>query len=228
MELLELLGHPVFGEELCKTLTFEDAVRIQHSLGKEKKFPCTIQVTDKKGLTLTFKEINPETIRIYRLIKGKDVFMLFVNAAIRNRLEIVQSLLNVGFDINYVGYNETTALLETIYFGNKEGTLFLIQNGANVNTVNKSRRSPLLGAIIYDDAEITKLLIDNGANVNEADKNGLTPLHAATDQQNEQIIRMLIKHGANVNTVDHNGRTPLMLARSPEIVGLLKEYGARE
>lgn len=75
---------------------------------------------------------------------------------------------------------------------------------------------------------IIKRLIDAGAAVSGRTANDLTPLHLAAEEDNVFAAKLLLKNHAKVIPQDFEGKTPLDYAESPEMISLLKKYGAKE
>ena len=106
----------------------------------------------------------------------------------------------------------------------------LLAAGANINTRDNFERTPLMYAIDCD-IELVQFLINSGADVNAKDDIGYTALmHNITQKYiNIEIVKLLLNAGANVNVKAKWNHTPLLLANdNPELVKLLKYYGAKE
>jgi hypothetical protein len=73
---------------------------------------------------------------------------------------------------------------------------------------------------------VLKLLFNAGAEIRQDDS---TILHGPVIAGAKNVTQYLLENGANYNGVDDRGNTPLTLAsefRHPEIIALLKQYGA--
>lgn len=80
-----------------------------------------------------------------------------------------------------------------------------------------------------DNVRAVELLLAAGAEVNIKDKFGHTPLQHASLMHNKLALELLLAHKADVNVRDEKGKTPLdhvLHSGSPEIVALLRKYGA--
>jgi ankyrin repeat protein len=87
-------------------------------------------------------------------------------------------------------------------------------------------------------------LIAAGADPSAADRRAVTPLHRAVRTRSAAAVRALLEGGADPHRANRSGSTPLMLcawttgrsgsggaearAELPEIVRLLRQYGAAE
>lgn len=94
--------------------------------------------------------------------------------------------------------------------------------------------SALVLAAAWSQTGMVRVLLDAGADPNVgADKDGLTALMWSAKNFDEQLemARMLLEAGAEVNVRSGLGETPLQIAQqydNPNIVALLREYGAEE
>jgi ankyrin repeat protein len=80
---------------------------------------------------------------------------------------------------------------------------------------------PLTRAILEENkAEIVSLL-KRHANPNIISARGITPLEAAVQSSDLEIVALLLEHGAKAEL-----GYPLHYAKSPEVIALLKKYGA--
>jgi uncharacterized protein len=119
----------------------------------------------------------------------------------------------------------------------------LLDHGANVNLQDLNGYTPLIDAVPVDhlaSLAMVRLLLEHGANVNVQDEQGNSVLYfavleaivsaAKTKETDNDIIRLLLEHGADPNIADKQyGYTLLTTAGNrPDIVALLKQYGARK
>lgn len=116
--------------------------------------------------------------------------------------KVVQLLIQRGADINHVGNDGFTPLLNAIGIQDENSARILIEHGANINAQNSDGDTGLI------------LAASNSAGSNS--KNQLykkwkkkTTNNDVTDH--ERIIKMLIENGADVNHKGAYGKTPLML-----------------
>ncbi|XP_035222948.1 ankyrin repeat domain-containing protein 12-like [Stegodyphus dumicola] len=99
----------------------------------------------------------------------------------------------------------------------------LLREGARVNAIDFAGWTPLHEACNYGWYDIVKLLIQFGADVNAPGLDSDTPLHDAVVNKHEKIVKFLLKYGADPLQKNAHRRTPLDVARSEEIIRLLKE-----
>lgn len=102
------------------------------------------------------------------------------NACMRGDVEMVNSLVNQGADVN-----EKNPLPEPKYR----------------NVFREESETPLFAAIRAEKPALVNLLLDKGAAVNVSAPRSGTPLHLAVETANPDIVRMLIDKGADVNAM---------------------------
>ena len=121
---------------------------------------------------------------------------------------IMQSLLQLGADINPSLPFKEPLISHWIVNGDKDILRLLLENGANFNAVGSNSFTPLHCAIAVRDTEKVLLLLEKGANPNVADSDGFAPLYYAVLGGNIEIILLLLEHGAKPDSNDNEGWTP--------------------
>ncbi|XP_070574394.1 ankyrin repeat domain-containing protein 12-like isoform X2 [Ptychodera flava] len=106
--------------------------------------------------------------------------------------------------------------------GDVQTTKSLIKQGADVNCQDFAGWTPLHEACNHGFYDIAKQLLKAGANVNIQGLNDITPLHDAAVNGHVKVVELLLKHGANPLQANNTGKTPLNIARSQQIIQLLK------
>ena len=153
-----------------------------------------------------------------------------VQAAKRNDLAAVQSLLRQRVDANAADGDGATALHWAAYHGSVEILDALIAAGAEPDRANDLAITPLALAAGNGHAPIVERLLARGADPNAASLTGVTPLMRASRTGSAASARALLARGANVNAAERERRqTALMWAaaqRHPEVVTLLLDRGA--
>lgn len=97
----------------------------------------------------------------------------------------------------------------------------LLEGGADPN-MKMSSATPLMMAAEYDCPNMIALLIENNAKI-DADA-----LVMASGNGSKKAVKALLDAGADPNAASNNGDTPLSVAKSKQIISMLKKAGATE
>lgn len=153
------------------------------------------------------------------------------NAGEHDKLDVIQSALKEGIDINRLDSQGWTALAAAAEFGSAATVEFLLDHGANINRKNAKGETALFQA--RGSLETANVLVERGIDINATDFYGHVALNSAlTSRESEahmQVIEFLLLKGANPNVKDEEGRTPLhQAARNINVRGakLLLRFGA--
>ena len=156
--------------------------------------------------------------------------------------EIMSLLLAKGADVNFLGRDGETALMEA---NSAEKVKLLVARGAQVNTTDKEGRTALMLAVDRGDVEIVEALLQAGGDASVVNKEGATVLMYALQEPSPynpqetakltkrriEAARMLLLRGniGDVNAQNEDGETLLMRAVNlgePELVKALLDRGA--
>ncbi len=137
----------------------------------------------------------------------------FVCAAKSNPVSVLQTLGRLGSDINAIGNEGCTALMELVASGDMEATKRLLTHGADVNSCSAANSLNALSfAAIQGREEFLYLLLDHGAELELRNLVGYTALHSACTENQLTCAALLLKRGADIETLATDGRTPLLSA----------------
>jgi serine/threonine-protein phosphatase 6 regulatory ankyrin repeat subunit B len=151
-------------------------------------------------------------------------------ASAEGDLEIMQSLLDGGANVDDRDAFHRTALLVASGDGKFEVAQLLVRYEADVNSTDGVGWTPLHAASRDGHFDIVHLLLDHGTDVNAKKVDRWTALHLASYFNFFDIAKALVERGANAHERNDEGRTPFQLAemrRNQEIMRLLSEYSAR-
>ena len=156
--------------------------------------------------------------------------------------EIMKLLLAKGADVNFLGRDGETALMEA---NSAEKVGLLVARGAQVNTRDKEGRTALMFAVDRGDVEVVEALLQAGADASVANQEGATALMYALQEPSPynpqetakltkrriDAARLLLLRGqiGDVNAPNENGETLLMRAINlgeTELVKALLDRGA--
>lgn len=168
-----------------------------------KKF----ETTPDEILTLVKKgaEINAKD--------KKSGFTPLILAVINSNLNVIETLIECGAEVNTTEKNGFTPLI--LAAGSDfEAVKILIQSGADVNFRDNIGATALMYSSAYTkNSSIIKMLIQSGADVNAKNNYGTTALmYAAEKNKVPEIIETLLRSGASVNSKNDDGESALMLA----------------
>ena len=134
--------------------------------------------------------INKETINQADALSG---YCPLHNAVLGGSVEAVETLINLGADVNKTGEHKlVTALHLAASLGHTEIIKNLVAHDAKVNAVVDIEITPLHLAAYEGQLEAVNALIELGADVNAKDKNGETALHLAKRGGFPEIVEVLI------------------------------------
>lgn len=134
-------------------------------------------------------------------------------AAINSNRNMLNLLLNNGFDINFKDKKGNTPLHYAIEKSATNCVEMLINNGANINTPNIKQQTPLHLAVLHDYPYYAKILLEKGANMNLQDENGNTALHYLALFSSTGSSRILdefsnYKYKFDLDIKNNEGKTP--------------------
>jgi ankyrin repeat protein len=170
--------------------------------------------------------------------------------------EVAEVLIDNGAEVNYVKvpdwYEQSgsrnplkdTPLYWAILEGRADVVRVLLEYGADPHQPLNKERTMLHHAARYSNStDIIELLVEY-IEVDASDEYNATPLHLAAVHNKLKAAEQLIQAGADLNATLDSGvtitegfggsqfyagnATPLIAARTDEMRGLLKEYGATE
>ena len=116
-------------------------------------------------------------------------------AVLNNNMDLINTLLEKGCDIDSVDMNNQTPLHLAVLKNNQEIVSFLIEQGADINSQDRSSQTALHIACAQDFNEIIRFLLENDhINLNIFDINEKTPFSYALEQCNIEIIKLFLHH----------------------------------
>ena len=106
--------------------------------------------------------------------------------------------------------------------GNLQIVKFLIDENVNLDEVNYIGWTPLHYAAKCNRLDIVKYLVEKGANKDIQDKNGNTPLHLCSQAGYKMIVKHLVDKNANKELTNKFNKKPIDIARTNDILPLLR------
>jgi hypothetical protein len=155
----------------------------------------------------------------------------FIGAAYEGRADIVEDILNRGFDPNVTTQDgRHTALIAAALQGHVEVLELLLERGAAINKKNRDDLTALMMAASEGRADAVKFLAERSGEVNVKTKDGFTPLMIAALNGQYEIVEILLRAGAKPNAKNKDGESALgaaLYGEHPEVAELLRAYGAK-
>ncbi|CAH1801017.1 unnamed protein product [Owenia fusiformis] len=114
-------------------------------------------------------------------------------------LNIAETLLNGGSNINDVNAEGMTLLHQAIVKQDTPSALFLLQHSADMNVRTSDNETPLQLAIKRHLPVVVDILCQRGANMNVTYDDGDCPLWQALETGQEDVASTLVRHGCDTN-----------------------------
>ncbi|XP_071132129.1 transient receptor potential cation channel subfamily A member 1-like isoform X2 [Mytilus edulis] len=150
-------------------------------------------------------------------------------AVTNNKLQVAQSLLERGSNVNGMNNCNQTPLSIAANNGDIQMVELLLRYKADVNVLDKDLMTPCHRAALHNRHKIISVLMGQGADINSTAIDQYTPLLMASSKGHLETIQLLISSGAQIAETEINNKTVLHLAvesgHLPVIETLLKEKG---
>lgn len=134
----------------------------------------------------TLMNIDKDTINT----KNANGFSPLILACYRGNIDVAVFLINNVKNIDEIS-PEGTALVASIFKGDKKMSEILLQNGANPNIQNAEGITALMFAVQTQNEELVKLLLKYKSNKKLKDKKGKTAFEYAVFSNNKNIVNLL-------------------------------------
>ena len=152
-----------------------------------------------------------------------------MSAAQEGNIDLVNSLLEKGIDIDEINSNKSTALMIAASHGHTKIVLSILSYGADINFQNNKGWSALMLAAQKGNLETINVLLSNGANILIRNKQGWSALIIASIVGNYETLSILINYYDDVYTKQFDIDTALILSAkygNYDITRLLIDHGA--
>lgn len=134
------------------------------------------------------------------------------DAAWKEDLARVQSLLDRGVDVNLKGVSQSTAMHIASARGNSAVVSLLLSQRADPDCRTNDGKTPLAYAVMNGHLDVIRNLIEKSSVDVNSNAGRWTALHGAAKYSRSTAIRMLTDAGANCRALDSDGKIPLHLA----------------
>jgi len=108
-------------------------------------------------------------------------------------IDIVECLVEYGYNIDHSDTNLPTPLFSACRYGNKDIVDFLLKRKCKVDTINKFGQIALHAACENGNIDIVNILLKYNSSVNLCSAGGFAPLHVACGHGNIDIVNILLK-----------------------------------
>ncbi len=132
-------------------------------------------------------------------------------AAMRNRIPVIEYLLENGASINETMRDGRTALITAAMQGHRPVAEFLLAKGADPNIAWRGAGA-LAFATMSGDPEFVRLLLAHGADPNAADEGGWNAMHRLAYGGGVETARLLVEAGCEHDRKNREGMTPMIIA----------------
>ena len=196
---------------------------------------------DSNGQTLMHLAIHHPAVMDMLIDRGLSINvlnsrgqtpLLYVVQTMPKSLELVDSLLQRGADVNQGDALKLTPLMHSIIAYNTDMIRKLIEAKSDINARDAFGGSALHWAVVARHRGALELLLNMEGNPNAVDNRGQTPLHRACEQGKTEAVQILLsKDSVDVNIADRFGSTALhtgVAANQLECVRLLLRRAVEE
>jgi hypothetical protein len=157
--------------------------------GKSKTRSATVEASTKPAAMLVstpkknFEFVKKAVQKPVKAADELDINEQLLNAAAKEQLSEITTLLKKGADVNYQDKYGISPLLAAAYEGKIESVKLLITSGANPNIKDIDGNTPLMAVADKSaDAAIAFFLVKNKADLAEKNKHGFTALDLAKEK----------------------------------------------
>lgn len=213
----------------------EKEISFNYSEKEKETFLSEISTMSYSGSKLSQKQLNVlnKNLEVGGIIKALEEKDVLINAIQRKSFELVEVLLNKGYNINKRRNGNNYTPLDYISSSNEEKYFhYFLKRGAIPNEVTleiaarhlslknveiilsygiKVSDQALLESVNNEDFEVTKLLLSKGGNINLRDHAGNTLLMKFIHFRKFDNIGFLLANGSKKDVKNTSGYTPLLL-----------------
>ncbi|AKJ41080.1 ankyrin repeat domain-containing protein [Pragia fontium] len=164
-----------------------------------------------------------------------DLVQEFLLAAEKGQLNVLESCLQTGLDINVTNRQGRTAIIIASLHKQYECVSFLLHAGADINIQDQTCFNPFLLSCLNNDLQLLRIILPANPDLTVLTRFGGVGITPASEKGHVDIVRELLeKTNINVNHTNFLGWTPLLEAivlndggkKQQDIVKMLLDNGA--
>jgi ankyrin repeat protein/tetratricopeptide (TPR) repeat protein len=126
---------------------------------------------------------------------------MLIDACQNLELEIIETLLDHGADVNAVDADGSSVLAIVVYEERNPSLVrLLLERGAATEVSYQGDRTPLAIAASRGRSNLLQILLEHGANIEARDSHGRTPLARALMRDDTGMVAQLATNGADVSS----------------------------
>jgi ankyrin repeat protein len=129
------------------------------------------------------------------------------------RLDIINSMIEKGANVNLRGPDGATILIYAAQEGKVKAVGMLLDLGADPNARDLEGSTALMRAAWNDCSQVTELLLDRGADLEAQSNDGDTAIMRAAAKGHMATVKILLARGARLDVQNKRGDTAITLSR---------------
>ena len=153
----------------------------------------------------------------FERLMQEDTNSLMLYAVISQDKDVLQTLMDIGLDINSTNKAGYTPLMFAAAYNMPEVVQFLIDNGANTSAKAyiQDLNSLHIAALMNPKPDVIDVLLRAGIEIESKTENNHTPLLlAASDNRNLEVVERLALKGSDKSIYDTKGRTAVKIVEA--------------
>ncbi|KAK9172195.1 Signal peptide,Ankyrin repeat-containing protein [Cryptosporidium meleagridis] len=188
----------------------QDVAYTEECLDLVDEFHESIRLQDLEAITAMLDKLCVNNINSISNSTGETALLISTRQNGYISYTISLYLIEHGADVNIVGANGISPLINAVQRSNLPLVALLLLNGANIDYSDNRDLSPLFYSVISRNLRMTHFLLKCGSNPNIPDRNGLTPfyflLKDGMSTNTEEFLELLLDYGASMTDLTLEGK----------------------
>ncbi|OII73263.1 ankyrin-related protein [Cryptosporidium ubiquitum] len=174
------------------------------------EFHESIRLQDLEAITIMLNKLCVNNLNTVSNSTGETALLISSKQNGYISYTISLYLIEHGADVNMVGMNGVSPLINAVKRSNLPLVALLLLNGANIDYSDNRDLSPLFHSVISRNLKMTHFLLLCGSNPNIPDRNGLTPfyflLKDGMSTNTEEFLELLLDYRASITDLTLDGK----------------------